>query len=139
MRFLPLWVSFYSTPGYYRYLSVGQRSRVLWRSPGEDLSAESILHWHNLTLLFRSNDRELYLSPSEPRPRCRQIGARFDDSVSSGDGFTVPFRDQLDWPRPNVLHMDQRGQDLTRRPGNGAEGVGIVRYVLVKVNARLAS
>lgn len=46
-----------------------------------NLSVESTLHWHNLTLLFRSNDRETLSFPSKPR---RDAVRSVRDSVTPG-------------------------------------------------------
>ena len=36
--------------------------RVLWHSPEGQRVKSTLLHWHNLTVLFRFNDREPYPS-----------------------------------------------------------------------------
>jgi hypothetical protein len=58
--------------------SIGQRSRVLWRSPGGDLSVESTLHWHNLT---SPTIAKPYPSPTRPR---RDAARSVRDSVTPG-------------------------------------------------------
>lgn len=79
---------------YYTVLAQ-QRSRVSLcgvRQGGWDLSVESTFG-PGITLLFRSNDRETLSFPHQrATPRCRQIGTRF---CYPGNGFTVPFPDQL--------------------------------------------